>query len=100
MRQTSHPLQALSLLLLFAVLYGCATLPSSLVQVNLPGSLPQATNDVGEWMKKKFPGGQVRNVDRYCDALEEPSYAVTNNVVDVVLAQGFELFQTGQRRDF
>jgi hypothetical protein len=63
-------------MLLFTVLYGCATLPSSLAQVNLPGSLQQATNDVGEWMKKKFPGGKVRNVDRYCDALEEPSDTV------------------------
>ena len=93
MRQTSYLLQAPSLMLLFAALYGCATLPSSLAQVNLPGSVQQATNDLGEWMKKKFPGGQVRNVDRYCDALEEPSYAVTDNVVGVVLAQGLNYFK-------
>jgi hypothetical protein len=100
MRQTSHLLLALSVMLLFTALYGCATLPSSLAHINLPGSLQHATNDLGEWIKEKFPGGQVRNVDRYCEALEEPSYAVTDNVVGVVLAQGFELLRAGQGTNF
>jgi Peptidase family M48 len=100
MNHASGLLKATSLTLLVAALCGCATLPSGLPQVNLPESFQEATKDFNEWMKKKFPGGQVRNVDRYCDALEEPSYAVTDNVVGVVLAQGFQLFQTGQRTDF
>jgi hypothetical protein len=73
------------LMLLLTSLWGCSALPPGLSQVKIPGSVQEATKDFNEWMSKKFPGGQVRNVDRYCDAHEEPSYAVTDNVLGIML---------------
>jgi hypothetical protein len=73
MNHTLNLVQATSLLLLLTAFCGCAALPSGLPQVNLPESFQGAAKDFNEWMKQKFPGGQVRNVDKYCDAFEEPS---------------------------
>jgi predicted Zn-dependent protease len=46
-----------------------------------------------------FEKGHVRNVDKYCDSLEE-SYEVTDNVVRVASAAGLQSLQTWQRTGF
>jgi hypothetical protein len=96
MDHACHLLKAASLMLLLATVFGCATLS----EVRLPTSFEEARREFDEWINKNFPGGQVRNVDKYCDALEEPSYAVTDNVIGVMLASGFQIFQKGWQNDF
>jgi Zn-dependent protease with chaperone function len=96
-----HQLKPAGLLMLILTsLWGCSALPPGLSQVKIPGSVQEATKDLNEWMSKKFPGGQVRNDDRYCDAHEEPSYAVTDNVLGIMLSQGSQIVQSAARTNF
>jgi peptidase M48-like protein len=92
-------LNAASLMFLLADLWGCANLPSVPVPRDLSGAVHQGAQGVKELMSPIFEKGHVRNVDKYCDSLEE-SYAVTDNVMRVASAAGLQSFLAWQRSGF
>jgi hypothetical protein len=92
-------LNAASLMFLLADLWGCANLPSVPVPRDLSGAVHQGAQGVKELMSPIFEKGHVRNIDKYCDSLEE-SYAVTDNVMRVASAAGLQSFLAWQRSGF
>jgi Peptidase family M48 len=92
-------LKAVSLMLLLAALLGCAAQPSGSVPSGVSETVNQGVKSVSDWLRPMFERGHVRNVDKYCDSLEE-SYEVTDNVMRVISAAGIQSLQTWQRTGF
>jgi predicted Zn-dependent protease len=99
MKQTYRLRQAASLMGLLASLYGCAGQSSGLGASNLSETVQQGIQGVRGWVSPLFEKGHIRNVDKYCDSLEE-SYEVTDNVLRVISAAGLQSLQTWQRNGF
>src|SRR5262245_33072354 len=88
--------KATGLLLLVAGLYGCNTLHSVPGGTAVSEAVNRSVQSAKELVDSKpKPGGKD---DKYCDLFEEPSYEVTNNVVEVVLStNGLQTIQDWQQ---
>ena len=99
MDQAFHLPKAASLLLLLANLFGCATMESVPGGATVSSTVNkgfQAAKDLVDGKSK--PGSKD---DKYCDAFEETSYEVTDNVVDAVLSSnGLQTIQDWQQGRF
>jgi predicted Zn-dependent protease len=79
-----HWPKAASLVFLLAYVGGCATLASVPGGTDVSTTVTKGFQTVKEFVEgKPKPGGKE---DKYCDAFEETSYEVTDNVVAIVLA--------------
>ncbi len=99
MNRAFHLLKGASLVLLLAVVFGCAAQQSGSLPGTLSGAVQQGVQGVKELVSPLFGKGQVRNIDKYCDSLEE-SYEVTDNVTRVVSAAALQKLQTWQQSGF
>jgi hypothetical protein len=99
MQHVLHFLKATSLLLLLASLCGCDTLQSVPGGATVSEVVNKGFQTAKELVDSKLkPGGKD---DKYCDLFEEPSYEVTNSVVDAVLStNGLQTIQDWQQGRF
>jgi predicted Zn-dependent protease len=99
MNHVFHLLKAASLMLLVANFFGCAGQQSGSMSGNLSETVHKGIQGVSGYVRPLFEKGQVRNVDKYCDSLEE-SYEVTDNVMRLVSAAGLQSLQVWQQSGF
>jgi hypothetical protein len=78
---------------------GCAGQQSGSVSRSLSEAVSQGLKGVSAAVSPLFESGHVRNVDKYCDTLEE-SYEVTDNVLRVISAGGLQALQSWQQSGF
>src|SRR5438105_1603434 len=79
-----HLPKAASLLFLLAYVGGCATLESVPGGTTVSNTVNRGFQTAKEFVESKAKPGSKE--DKYCDAFEETSYEVTDNVVDIVLS--------------
>src|SRR6266540_4666773 len=99
MNYAFHLLKAASLMLLVADLLGCAGQQSGSMTSNVSEVVHKGMQGVTDLVRPIFEKGQVRNVDQYCDSLEE-SYEVTDNVIRILSAAGLQSLQDWQKSGF
>lgn len=92
-------LKAASFIFLLAGLGGCAGQQSGAVSRSLSEVVSQGLKGASAVVSPLFETGHVRNVDKYCDSLEE-SYEVTDNVLRVISAGGLQALQSWQQSGF
>jgi predicted Zn-dependent protease len=99
MNHVCPPLKAASLMPLLAGILGCAAQQSGSMPANLSEAVHKGVQGVSDFVRPLFEKGQVRNVDKYCDSLEE-SYEVTDNVMRLASAAGLQSLQAWQQSGF
>jgi hypothetical protein len=102
MNRSRYLCKAVGLMLLFAGVCGCTALPSVVPGAGTIADISESLGKAKEAIIEKVTTstGSVRDVDRYCDAMEEPSYAVTDNVTAIVIGTGMQIFQVNQNTNF
>jgi Zn-dependent protease with chaperone function len=99
MNEAFHRLNVVSAILLLTALFGCAGQQPGSMTSNVSDAVHKGVQGVSDFVRPMFEKGQVRNVDKYCDSLEE-SYEVTDNVIRVVSAAGLQSLQDWQQGGF
>jgi hypothetical protein len=98
MTYTFHLLKAVSLLFLSAGCFGCTTLQAVPGVSDVTGAVDTGINEVKKFVASKT--GQDSKGDKYCDLFEEPSYALTDNVMQVASAAGFKSLEDWSKHSF